>query len=176
MRGEIMRIGHLSKTIAGAAVLVAVGVISTGAMALPPRNSNALPISIADLMRASIEIPADGIWAAESAEQLSEEEWQLADQDAVNLISGALWATRAGTGKNDAKWVGAADWQAWAKDMQKTALQIREAVKAKDQKKLAAAGDHLQEICEGCHTKYRPQTPTDGVSRYPFYPKREPQK
>jgi hypothetical protein len=45
-----------------------------------------------------------------------------------------------------------------------------------DQKKLAAAGDHLQELCEGCHTKYRPQTPTDGVSRYPFYPKRELQK
>jgi hypothetical protein len=35
------------------------------------------------------------------------------------------------------------------------------------------AADHLQEVCEGCHTKYRAQTPSDGVSRYPFYPKRE---
>jgi hypothetical protein len=45
-----------------------------------------------------------------------------------------------------------------------------------DQKKMAAAADHLQEICEACHTKYRPQSPSDGVSRYPFYPKREPAK
>jgi hypothetical protein len=38
---------------------------------------------------------------------------------------------------------------------------------------MAAAADHLQEICEACHTKFRPQAPSDGVSRYPFYPKRE---
>jgi hypothetical protein len=60
--------------------------------------------------------------------------------------------------------------------MEKTALQIRDAVKGMDQKKMAAAADHLQEICEACHTKYRPQSPSDGVSRYPFYPKREPAK
>jgi cytochrome c5 len=57
--------------------------------------------------------------------------------------------------------------------MEKTALQIRNAVMGKDQKKMAAAADHLQEICEACHAKYRPQAPSDGVSRYPFYPKRE---
>ena len=124
-------------------------------------------------MRASIEIPADGIWAAEGAEKLSEEEWQLADQDAVNLIAATQLLPKAGSGKQDAKWVAAADWQAWSRDMQKTALQLRVAAKEMDQKKLAVAGDHLQELCEGCHTKYRPQTPTDGVSRYPFYPKRE---
>jgi hypothetical protein len=131
------------------------------------------PISLADLMRATVEIPADGIWAAEAADKLSEEDWQLADQDAVNLIAAATLITRGGTGKNDAKWVANADWHAWVGDMQKTALQIRAAVKAMDQKKMAAAADHLQEICEACHTKYRPQTPSDGVSRYPFYPKRE---
>jgi hypothetical protein len=171
-----MRIRNMSMVSVGPLVLVAWGLTSNGAMAVPPKTTAALPISIADLMRACIEIPADGIWAAEGAEQLSEEEWQLADQDSVNLITGTMLVMRAGTGRSDAKWVAAADWQAWAKDLQKTALQVREAVKAKDQKKLAAASDHLQEICEGCHTKYRPQTPTDGVSRYPFYPKRELQK
>jgi len=57
--------------------------------------------------------------------------------------------------------------------MEKTSRAIRAAVKATDQKKMAAAADHLQEICEACHTKYRPKAPSDGVSRYPFYPKRE---
>jgi hypothetical protein len=132
-----------------------------------------LPVSLADVMRASVEIPADGIWAAEGAEKLSEEDWQLADQDAVNLIAAAALISRAGTGKNDAKWVANADWQNWVRDMEKASLQIRSAVKAMNQKEMAAAADHLQEVCESCHTKYRPQSPSDGVSRYPFYPKRE---
>jgi Cytochrome C' len=150
-----------------------VGIFSSSGFAAPPKPASALPISVADLMRASIEIPADGIWAAEGSEKLSEEEWLLADQDAVNLMAATQLMTKSGTGKQDAKWVAAADWQAWSRDMQKTALQLRAAAKERDQKKLAAAGDHLQELCEGCHTKYRPQTPTDGISRYPFYPKRE---
>jgi len=143
----------------------------------PPRavtvHPATLPISLLDVMRASVEIPADGIWAAEAADKLSEDDWQLADQDAVNLISATTLLASGGTGRNDAKWVANADWQHWVSDMQKTALQIRSAVKEMDQKKMAASADHLQEICEACHTKYRPQAPSDGVSRYPFYPKRE---
>jgi hypothetical protein len=132
-----------------------------------------LRISLLDVMRASVEIPADGIWAAEGADKLSEDDWQLADQDAVNLIAATALLASGGTGRNDAKWVANADWQSWVRDMENTALQIRNAVKGMDQKKMAAAADHLQEICEACHTKYRPQAPSDGVSRYPFYPKRE---
>jgi Cytochrome C' len=132
-----------------------------------------LPISLVDLMRASIEIPADGLWAAAGADKLSEEDWQLADQDAVNLIAATTLVSSAGTGKNDRKWVAHADWQSWVREMEKTALEIRAAVKAQDQNRLAAVADQLQQICEGCHTKYRPQAPSDGVSRYPFYPKRE---
>jgi Cytochrome C' len=132
-----------------------------------------LPIGFLDIMRASIEIPADGIWAAEGADKLSEEDWQLADQDAVNLIAATTLLAGRGAGKNDVKWAANADWQTWVRDMEKTAVQIRAAVKAMDQKQMAASADHLQEICEACHTKYRPQSPSDGVSRYPFYPKRE---
>lgn len=132
-----------------------------------------LPISLADLMRASIEIPADGIWGAAGADKLSDEDWQLADQDALNLIAATTLVSRAGTGKHDRKWVAHADWQSWVRQMEKTALAIRAAVQAQDQKKLGAVADHLQQICEACHTKYRPAAPSDGVSRYPFYPKRD---
>jgi hypothetical protein len=143
------------------------------APAAAPARALTLPISLLDVMRASIEISADGIWAAEGADKLAEEDWQLADQDSVNLIAATTLLASAGTGKNDATWVANADWQTWVHDMDRTALQIRNAAKAMDQKKMAAAADHLQEICEACHTKYRPQAPSDGVSRYPFYPKRE---
>jgi hypothetical protein len=163
-------------------LLILSGLASVPVLAVPPKSSAApaaatraaaLPLSLAEVMRASVEIPADGVWAAEGAEKLTEDDWQLADQDAVNLIAATQLISRAGTGKNDAKWVANADWQNWVRDMEKASLQIRSAVTATNQKEMAAAADHLQEICESCHTKYRPQAPSDGVSRYPFYPKRE---
>lgn len=143
--------------------------------AKPAGNSAALavPISILDLMRASVEIPADGIWAAQGAEKISDDDWLLADEDSVSLAGAATLISRPGTGKNDRKWVGNADWQSWVRDMQATALSLRAAAKAKDSDKFGAAADHLSEVCQSCHTKYRPQAPSDGVARYPFYPKRE---
>ena len=131
------------------------------------------PLSVLDLMRASIEIPADGIWAAQGAEKISDDEWLLADEDSVSLAGAATLVSKPGTGTNDRKWVANADWQNWTRDMQTTALKIRAAAKAKDTAKFGAAADHLSEICQSCHTKYRPQAPSDGVARYPFYPKRE---
>jgi hypothetical protein len=138
-----------------------------------PRPPAGTPLSILELMRAAIEIPADGLWAAEGAEKLTDEDWLLVDQDSIQLIAATSLIGRAGTGKNDAKWVANVDWQAWVRDMQKTAVALRASAKSKDAAKLAAAGDHLQEVCSACHAKYRPTQPSDGVARYPFYPKRE---
>jgi hypothetical protein len=141
----------------------------------PPGKSvpPAVSLSILDLMRASVEIPADGIWAAQGAEKMSEDDWLLVDQDSVSLAGAATLISKPGTGKNDRKWVANADWKSWAHDVQTTALAIRAAAKAKDLAGFGAAADHLSEVCQSCHTKYRPEAPSDGVARYPFYPKRE---
>jgi Cytochrome C' len=141
----------------------------------PPGKSPppAVPLSILDLMRASVQIPADGIWAVQGAENLSDDDWLLADEDSVSLAGAAALISKPGTGKNDRKWVANADWQSWARDVQTTALAIRAAAKAKDLAKFSAAADHLSEVCQSCHTKYRPEAPSDDVARYPFYPKRE---
>jgi hypothetical protein len=136
----------------------------------------ALPISLLDVMRADVEVPAGGIWAAQGLETLSDDDWLLVDQDAVSLISSASAISQPGTGKDDKAWIANADWQAWAKSMQASALEIRAAAKAKDQTAFSAAADKLTGVCEECHAKYRPQTPSDGVARYPFYPKRVPEK
>jgi len=140
------------------------------AKAAPPL---AVPVSILDLMRASVEIAADGIWAAQGAEKLGDDDWLLVDEDSVSLAGAATLISKPGTGKNDRKWVANADWQSWVRDVQTTALAIRGAAKAKDSAQFAAAADHLSEVCQNCHMKYRPEAPSDGVARYPFYPKRE---
>jgi hypothetical protein len=147
------------------------GITATAPTAKPAPP--AVPVSILDLMRASVEIPADGIWAAQGAEKLDDDDWLLADEDSVSLAGAATLISKPGTGKKDRQWVGNADWQSWARDVQMTALAIRAAAKTKDQAKFSAAADHLSEVCQSCHTKYRPEAPSDGVARYPFYPKRE---
>jgi hypothetical protein len=72
-----------------------------------------------DLMRASIEIPADGIWAVQGAEKPSDDQWLLADEDSVSLAGAATLISKPGTGKNDRKGVANADWQSWVRDVQR---------------------------------------------------------
>jgi hypothetical protein len=60
---------------------VPAGSAQKAAAVAPTACPVALPISLLDVMRASIEIPADGIWAAEGADKMSEEDWQLAGGD-----------------------------------------------------------------------------------------------
>jgi len=132
----------------------------------------ALPLSLLDVMRASVEIPANGIWSAQAAETLTDNDWLLIDQDSADLAAAATLMTMPGTGKSDAAWVANADWQAWSADIQKTAMTIREAVKTKNQQAVLDGADALLTTCTACHEKYRPETPSDGVARYPFYPVR----
>jgi hypothetical protein len=158
---------------ATAALLAAPAVLAGPATPAAKAAPLVVPVSILDLMRASVEIPADGIWAAQGAEKLDDDDWLLVDEDSVSLAGAATLISKPGTGKNDRKWVANADWQSWVRDVQTTALAIRAAAKAKDSVKFTAAADHLSEVCQSCHTKYRPEAPSDGVARYPFYPKRE---
>jgi cytochrome c556 len=123
-------------------------------------------------MRANVETAADGVWAAQSAEKLSAADWLLAEQDATNVIASASFIANAGIGPKDKAMQANADYQAWAKDVQDTGIKILAAVKAKDQMAMGAAADHLSDTCQACHDKYRPQVPSDGVVRFPFYPAR----
>jgi hypothetical protein len=160
----------------GVSVLCALGSASIGAVDKPgpaPTNSARLAVSLLDVMRASVQIPADGIWGAAGEDKLSDEQWLLTDQDSINLVAAASLIAMPGTGKNDRMWVQSPDWQNWVREYRAAALDIHAAARAHDLAKLSAAGDRLTKVCEDCHSKYRPANPSDGVSRYPFYPKRE---
>ncbi len=150
-----------------------IGALAVVAADAAPEAAKALPVTVADHMRAAIEVPAQGIWGVQFEEKLSDDQWRLLDQDATALAVAAGALTSPGTGKADAAWARNADWQSWTGELQRAALELRTAARAKDQDKLMAGGDRLQEVCQGCHAKYRPQTPSDGVTRYPYYPKRE---
>jgi hypothetical protein len=156
------------------AAAIAVGLIGAAALAgaasgQTSKGVAATPLTLLQLMRANVEIPADGVWAAQSADKLSDQDWLLAKQDAVNVIASPSFIASAGDGPKDRERQANADYQAWARDVQDTGIKLLAAVKAKDKMKLSDAADHLSEVCQNCHDKYRPEIPSDGVQRFPFY-------
>lgn len=133
-----------------------------------------LPIPINAVMVAQVDFAADGIWRPAASEQpLTETQWLLAEQDAVNLISAVTLMTTAGTGDNDAAWVKDPEWRRWSREMQTVALEAKSAVAERDKERLALVGDRLVELCQACHQRFKPGLPVMGITRFPIYPKRD---
>jgi hypothetical protein len=157
--------------------LAALGVVgvfgfATAASVPPPAGPLALPVTFLELMRATIEPSTGGIWGAQAAEALADEDWLLVEKDAIDLVASATLLIVPGAGPKDAEMAAAPDWRAWSLDLQQAAMQIRAAATAKDVDKLNAAADRMSDLCLACHAKYYTEGPSDGVSRYPFYPAR----
>jgi hypothetical protein len=155
-----------------AVVLVAgcqpAGVIEQAAEPLP------LGVPINAVMVALVDFSADGVWRPAASETpLADEQWLLAEQDAINLIASTTLMTTPGTGTNDAAWVKDTDWRRWATEMRTVALEAKAAVDTKDQPRLALVGDRLVELCQACHQKFKPGLPVMGITRFPIYPKHD---
>jgi hypothetical protein len=133
-----------------------------------------LAVPITAVMVALVDFAADGIWRPAASETpLTDEQWLLAEQDAVNLIASTTLMTMPGTGTNDAVWIEEPEWRRWTEEMQTVAIQAKGAVEAKDQKRLGLVGDRLVELCQACHQKYKPGLPVMGITRFPIYPKHD---
>ena len=169
-------IGRWGLGAAAATGLGAVVMLAGAANGQAPAKLGAPPLSLLQIMRANVEIPADGIWAATPKDKLSDAEWLLAEQDATNLIASASYISAAGTGPKDKAWQANADYQGWARAVQDDGVKLLAAAKSKNLMALQDTGDHLAGVCQDCHDKYRPETPSDGVARFPFYPPREMKK
>ena len=67
----------------------------------PAKAVGSPPLTLLQIMRANVEIAADGIWAVTSNEKLSDPEWLLAEQDATNVVISASLMASAGNGPKD---------------------------------------------------------------------------
>ena len=133
-----------------------------------------LGVPINAVMVALIDFAADGVWRPAASEMaLNDQQWLLAEQDAINLIASTSLITMAGTGAHDAEWVGDPDWRRWSTEMRVVALEAKSAVDGKDQERLRLVGDRLVELCQACHQKFKPGLPSMGITRFPIYPKRD---
>ncbi len=160
-------------------LLLSVAVLAAGCQPAPVAQQEVVePLSLAvpinAVMVALVDFAADGVWRPAASEMgLSDEQWLLAEQDAINLIASTTLITTPGTGANDAQWVKDPDWRRWATEMRTVSLEAKAAVDSRDQERLGLVGDRLVELCQACHQKFKPGLPSMGITRFPIYPKRD---
>ena len=131
----------------------------------------ALPISINAVMVALVDQAAHEIWDGGNQDRdLTDREWLLIEQHALQLAAAGSVISLGGTGPADHGWALSPAWQDWSRKLSAVALEAKLAVDAKSKVALRDAGDKLTDACESCHTIFKPDLPTEGIMHQPHYP------
>jgi hypothetical protein len=128
-----------------------------------------LQTSINSIMVAVVDWAAHEIWEAGYADTLTGRNWLTTKQYAIQLLASGTLVSLGGTGKADQGWSENPDWQLWTSKMIEETRQALLAIDAKDQAALRASGNRLVEACEGCHSAFKPQVPTEGILHVPHH-------
>jgi hypothetical protein len=128
-----------------------------------------LKTSINALMVALVDHAAHEIWEAGSAERLTGRDWQTVEQHAFQLVASGTLIALPGAGPQDAAWVTTPAWQDWARKLTDGGLAALDAVQKSDQRALHAAGEAIVDTCFGCHDRFKPDAPTEGLLHVPHY-------
>lgn len=171
-----MTIDTSNLTVTAVLRLVVVGaVISLGMqLSLAQQSDTAGPVvplqtSVNALMVDLVDHAAHEIWDAGYANNLTEHDWQVVEQHAIQLVASGTLVSLGGTGPADRGWALAPAWQEWAGKLADSGLAAQAAVANADQEALLRAGDNLVATCEGCHSVFKPDTPTEGLEHVPHY-------
>ncbi len=141
------------------------------AQAPAPASHVALPISINAVMVALVDQAAHEIWDGGNQDRdLTDREWLLIEQHALQLAAAGSVISLGGTGPADRGWVMSPAWQDWSHRLGAVALEAKAAVDAKSKVALRDAGDKLTDTCESCHKIFKPDVPTEGIIHQPHYP------
>ena len=140
-------------------------------VAQQPDREDYVPVStsINALMVALVDHSAHEIWEAGSAQDLSQREWQIAEQHAVQLIASGTLISLGGTGPIDQNWVTSPVWQEWTQAMTNGASAALTAARKTDLEGLKVAGRAIIEACDGCHRVFKPDLPTEGLTHVPHF-------
>lgn len=131
------------------------------AMAIP------MGVSIDEMMVGFLDRAADGVWQPAAKDELTDAEWKLVEQEAINIILASTLTTMPGTGIEDLKWVQDRDWLRYTNEMKQLGHEARESAIDQDMERLRLVGDRLVEVCSACHQDFKPGLPVMGVTRLP---------
>lgn len=129
-----------------------------------------LPVSINAVMVALVDHASEPIWLDAYRPPTTDAGWREAEHHAYQAALSGKTIQLAGTGPNDANWVGNPDWIRMADEMSSAGMDALAAVKARNVDQLTLAGDRLVAACEACHKAFKPDLPSMGIYKSPDYP------
>jgi hypothetical protein len=137
------------------AVLVGKAVAATLPIPLPGADLQ-LPVSLNQVMISLINYAADPIWAAAWKNPKSEQEWSDLERLASQLEVGGALLTIPGTGPMDREWASNPRWQDFAVQLRDASGRALTVIRQRDKAAIAAAGDDIGDVCNGCHSVFKP--------------------
>ena len=129
----------------------------------PPVQS---PVSINAEMVRVVDHAAHQLWNAEKEGMApkTEADWENIVEHATQIAAAGALIRLEGTGPNDRTFVQQPDWQKFATGVSNAGLAALKATETKNQEALVAANDQLVETCEGCHKRFKPALPSEGIN------------
>ena len=123
------------------------------------------PVSINAEMVRIVDHASHQLWNAEKPEMApkTDADWENIIEHATQISAAGALIRLEGTGPNDRTFVQHPDWQKFATAVSTAGLAALKAAEAKNQQALVAANGQLVEACEGCHKRFKPALPSEGI-------------
>ena len=141
------------------------------AVATPAAAAMTLPISLNAVMVAQVDHASDYLWDIGNGKTpKTDDDWREAEYHAYQMVIAGKLIQLAGTGPNDAVWTAAPDWRSRSESLTAVGMEALKLAQAKDAAGFRAMGDKLIDVCEGCHTAYKPDIPSMRILHKPDMP------
>ena len=123
------------------------------------------PVSINAEMVRVIDHAAHQLWNCEREGNApkTDADWEAIVEHATQIAAGGALIQLEGTGPNDRTFTQQPDWRKFATDVSTAGMAALKAGETKDLKTLVAANGQLVEACEGCHKRFKPALPSEGI-------------
>ena len=123
------------------------------------------PVSINAEMVRIVDHAGHQLWNAEKVGMApkTNEDWENIVEHATQIAAAGALIRLEGTGPNDRTFVQQADWQTFATAVSTAGLAALRAAETKNQEALVAANGQLVDACEGCHKRFKPALPSEGI-------------
>jgi hypothetical protein len=123
------------------------------------------PVSINAEMVRIIDHAGHQLWNAEKPERApkTDDDWEELVEHATQIAASGALIRLEGTGPNDRTFVQHPDWQKFAMALSTAGLAALKAAEAKNREALVLANSELVDVCEGCHKRFKPALPSEGI-------------
>lgn len=130
-----------------------------------------LPISLNAVMVGLVDHSSDYIFDVGNGKvPKTEDDWREAEYHAYQMVASGKLIQLAGTGPSDVAWTANPDWKKRSDDLTAVGMEALKLAQAKDAAGYRAVGDKLIDVCESCHTAYKPDIPTMKILHKPDFP------